>query len=113
MGCGADVSRDAADVCLLGSDLGRIPWSIEWARGARHVIWQNLFWAFAYNTVGVTLAAFEKLNPIVAAVAMVGSSLFVISNSMRLATTTVVAPNLIEPTSTTIQETVLAAGRSY
>ncbi|MCA9148648.1 MAG: cation-translocating P-type ATPase [Planctomycetales bacterium] len=100
MGCGADVSRDAADVCLLGSDLDKIPWSVEWARGARRVIWQNLFWAFAYNSVGVTLAAFEKLNPIVAAVAMVGSSLFVISNSMRLATTTVAEPPSSETTPT-------------
>jgi heavy metal translocating P-type ATPase len=85
MGCGADVSRDAADVCLLGNQLARIPWAIEWARTTRRTVRQNLFWAFAYNGVGVTLALAGWLNPIVAAVAMVGSSLFVISNSLALA----------------------------
>lgn len=85
MGCGADVSRDAADVCLLGNDLARIPWAIEWSRQTRKTIRQNLFWAFGYNVVGVSLAIYGWLSPIVAAIAMVGSSLFVISNSLRLA----------------------------
>ncbi len=85
MGCGADVSRDAADVCLLGNDLARIPWAIEWARQTRRTVRQNLFWAFGYNAVGVSLAIYGWLSPIVAAIAMVGSSLFVISNSLRLA----------------------------
>ncbi|MFN8705691.1 MAG: heavy metal translocating P-type ATPase, partial [Planctomyces sp.] len=49
MGCGADVSRDSAQVCLLGNDLTRIPWAISLARQTRSVIRQNLFWAFAYN----------------------------------------------------------------
>jgi heavy metal translocating P-type ATPase len=84
LGCGADVSRDAADVCLLGDELQTIPWAILWARDTRRVVRQNLFWAFAYNLVGVTLAVCGRLNPIVAAIAMVGSSLFVVSNSLRL-----------------------------
>ncbi len=89
MGCGAEVSRDAAEVCLLGNDLGKIPWAIRWARETRRTIRQNLFWAFAYNLVGVSLAVAKMLNPIVAAIAMVGSSLFVVSNSLRLSRITV------------------------
>jgi heavy metal translocating P-type ATPase len=84
LGCGADVSRDAADVCLLSSDLAHIPWSIHWARDTRRIVRQNLFWAFAYNSIGVSLAVAGMLNPIIAAIAMVGSSLFVVSNSLRL-----------------------------
>jgi heavy metal translocating P-type ATPase len=84
LGCGADVSRDAADVCLLGNDLAKIPWAIHWARETRRVIRQNLFWAFAYNSVGVTLAVAQLLSPIIAAIAMVGSSLFVVTNSLKL-----------------------------
>ncbi len=87
MGCGADVSRDAADVCLLGNDLRHVGWSIDLARRTMRTVRQNLFWAFAYNLVGVGLAVMGWLNPIWAAVAMVGSSLFVIGNSLRLAHT--------------------------
>lgn len=82
--CGADVSRDSADVCLLGSTLRRLPWVIRLARATRRTIYQNLFWALAYNVIGVGFAAAGKLNPILASVAMVGSSLFVIVNSLRL-----------------------------
>ena len=85
MDCGADVSRDAADVCLLGSTLDRIPWIYELAKVTVRTIRQNLFWAFAYNIAGIALAVAGWLNPIWAAVAMVGSSLFVITNSLRLA----------------------------
>ncbi|MBC8353169.1 MAG: cation-translocating P-type ATPase [Planctomycetes bacterium] len=84
MGCGADVSRDAADVCLLGNNLQQVGWSIELAKRTTTTIRQNLFWAFAYNSIGIVLAGVGWLNPIWAAVAMVGSSLFVISNSLRL-----------------------------
>ena len=86
MGCGADISRDAADVCLLSDDLTRIAWSIQLARATTSTIKRNLFWAFSYNGVGVIAAACGLLNPIVAAVAMVGSSLFVITCSLQLAT---------------------------
>ncbi len=85
MGCGADISREAADVCLLGSDLERIPWAIELARRTKRTIRQNLLWAFGYNLCGMGLAATGMLNPVIAAVAMIGSSLFVITNSLRLA----------------------------
>ncbi|MEZ6125618.1 MAG: cation-translocating P-type ATPase [Planctomycetaceae bacterium] len=84
MGCGADVSRDSAQVCLLSNDLTRIPWAIHLARRTRAVIRQNLFWAFGYNAIGVCLAAGGFLNPAIAAGLMIVSSLLVISNSLRL-----------------------------
>lgn len=85
LGCGADVSREVADVCLLGNDLSRLPWAIELAHGTMRTVRQNLFWAFVYNVVGVGLAAAGWLNPVFAAAAMVGSSLLVIGNSLRFA----------------------------
>lgn len=84
MGCGADVSRESAQVCLLSNDLSRIPWSIHLAHRTCTVIRQNLFWAFGYNAAGVILAAFGYLNPPVAAGLMIVSSLLVITNSLRL-----------------------------
>jgi cation transport ATPase len=84
LGCGADVSRDAAGVCLLANDLRRFPWAVELARQTDRIVKQNLFWAFAYNGVGIALAATGRLNPILAAAAMVVSSLLVVTNSLRL-----------------------------
>jgi heavy metal translocating P-type ATPase len=84
MGCGADVSRDSAQVCLLSNDLSRIPWAVQLARRTTRVIRHNLFWAFGYNFAGVVLAAFGLLNPAVAAGLMIVSSLLVITNSLRL-----------------------------
>jgi len=84
LGCGADVSREAADVCLMGNDLSRLPWTICLARRTVRTIKQNLFWAFAYNTAGIGLAMTGKLNPIWASVAMMLSSFFVVGNSLRL-----------------------------
>jgi cation transport ATPase len=81
---GTDVSRDVAGVCLLNNDLSRLPWAMDFSRRAVTVIRQNLFWAFAYNTAGVALACTGYLNPTLAAVIMGGSSLFVITNSLRL-----------------------------
>jgi heavy metal translocating P-type ATPase len=85
LGCGTDVARDSAEVCLLGNDLARIPWSVRLARRAVWTIRLNLFWAFGYNAVGVIYAACGQLNPVVAAILMTGSSLMVIGNSLRLA----------------------------
>ena len=84
MGCGTDVSRDSAQVCLLSNDVSRIPWAIDLAVRTRSVIRQNLFWAFGYNFAGVLLAACGFLNPAIAAGLMIVSSLLVISNSLRL-----------------------------
>ncbi|MGE3317444.1 MAG: heavy metal translocating P-type ATPase, partial [Planctomycetaceae bacterium] len=84
LGCGADISRESADVCLLSNDLSRIPWTVRLARATVRTIRVNLFWAFAYNVVGIILAATGWLSPSLAALFMVLSSLFVIANSRRL-----------------------------
>ena len=84
LGCGADVSRDAAGVCLLADDLTRFPWAVALARQTSRIVKQNLFWAFAYNSLGIVLAATGHLNPIWAALAMAVSSLLVVTNSLRL-----------------------------
>ena len=84
MSCGADISRDAAHVCLLGDDLRLVPWSVGLAEATVRTVRFNLFWAFAYNTVGIGLAAAGVLNPILAAVAMAASSFLVVSASLRL-----------------------------
>lgn len=84
LGCGADVTRDSGSVCITSSNLHRIPWAIRLARKTRRIVRQNLTWAFAYNTVGIALAATGRLNPAIAAALMLASSLVVIVNSMRL-----------------------------
>ena len=84
MGCGTDVTRETADVCLMRDDLRMIPWSIGYARRAVTTIRQNLFWSFAYNGIGVVLAACGWLHPAIAAAFMVISSLMVLGNSLRL-----------------------------
>ncbi len=84
MGCGADVTRESADICLLGNNLLDVPWAVKLARRTVRTIKVNLFWAFAYNVVGISLAMTGRLNPIIAAAAMVVSSLLVVGNSLRL-----------------------------
>jgi len=81
---GADISRDSAAICLFGDDILQLPWAIDYAKFTVRIIRQNLFWAFGYNAIGVTLAAFGYLNPSLAALLMVGSSVFVIANTWRL-----------------------------
>lgn len=84
LGCGADVSRQAADVCLLGNDLRRVAWSVALARQTVRIVRQNLFWSFFYNVIGIGLAATGLLNPIWAAAAMAVGGLSVVGNSLRL-----------------------------
>ncbi len=84
MGCGADVSRDSADICLLSSDLRLVPWSYDFSRRTVRTIRTNLIWSFAYNGLGVIVAACGELHPAVAAALMVVSSLIVLTNSHRL-----------------------------
>ncbi len=85
MGCGVEVSRDAADVCLMSANLAQLPWAVGLARDTQRTIRRNLIWSFSYNVIGIAIASTGRLSPIVAAVAMVLSSGFVITESLRLA----------------------------
>jgi Cu2+-exporting ATPase len=84
VGSGTDLARETADASLLGDDLGRLPGLFRAARRTRAAIRWNLFWAFAYNVLGVGLAVVSRLPPVFAAGAMVASSLLVVGNSARL-----------------------------
>jgi heavy metal translocating P-type ATPase len=84
MGSGADLATHAAPVVLMRDSLTRITGVFRLASLTLRVLKQNLFWAFFYNTLGISLAMTGVLNPILAAGAMVLSSLSVIGNSMRV-----------------------------
>jgi len=81
---GTDVARAAADVVLVRDDLRLIPWLIRLARAAMRRVHQNLAWAFVYNLIGLGLAVTGHLQPVLAAAAMVASSLIVTGNALRL-----------------------------
>ncbi|HEY3871550.1 MAG TPA: heavy metal translocating P-type ATPase [Actinocrinis sp.] len=84
MGTGTDAAIEAADLTLVRGDLRCAADAIRLARRTLAVIEGNLFWAFAYNLAALPLAAAGLLSPLIAGAAMAGSSVFVVSNSLRL-----------------------------
>ena len=84
MGTGTDAAIEASDLTLVRGDLRAAPDAIRLARRTLGTIKTNLFWAFAYNVAAIPLAAAGYLNPVIAGAAMALSSVFVVSNSLRL-----------------------------
>ena len=81
---GTDVALKSADIILVRRNLAAIPDAIVLARRTLGTIRGNLVWAFGYNVAAIPLAAFGQLNPLIAGIAMSLSSIFVVTNSMRL-----------------------------
>jgi P-type Cu+ transporter len=84
IGSGADVAKETGGIILVKNDVRDVVAAIHLSRATMRKIKQNLFWAFIYNTIGLPIAAFGLLNPVIAAAAMALSSLSVIINSSLL-----------------------------
>jgi Cu+-exporting ATPase len=93
MSTGTDVAMHAADITLMRPDPRLVADTIDISRHTYRKIQQNLFWAFVYNLVGIPLAAFGMLNPVIAGTAMALSSVSVVGNALLLRRWKPNAPN--------------------
>jgi Cu+-exporting ATPase len=111
MGAGAGSALSAADVTLLRNDLNAVAAAIDLSRATLSKIRQNLFFAFVYNVLGIPLAAFGLLSPVIAGAAMAASSVSVVGNALLLkrwrpplATVTAPGAARLAPTQTIVKE---------
>ncbi len=84
VGGGTDIAMESGDIVLVGGGISAVTDAVALSRATMRKIKQNLFWAFFYNTVGIPLAAFGLLNPVIAGAAMAFSSVSVVTNSLLL-----------------------------
>ena len=84
MGSGTDIAMESGDVVLVGGGISSLSAAVRLSRATMRKIKQNLFWAFFYNIIGIPVAAFGLLSPIIAGAAMALSSVTVVTNSMLL-----------------------------
>jgi P-type Cu+ transporter len=84
MSTGTDVAMESAGLTLMRGDVRLVPEALALSQAVTRKIWQNLFWAFVYNVVGIPAAALGLLTPVIAGAAMALSSVTVVSNALLL-----------------------------
>jgi cation transport ATPase len=113
MGSGTDVARESADVVLLGNDLLKFAETLQVARRTRSIIWANFAGTLGVDALGIVLAGFGYLNPLLAAFIHVASELTFILNSARLLPASGKATTGIAQSPNNIPRTLPKAGDTY